>query len=561
MEYGLAYNAGAASFEEGEKKSFFDSVYMQYLHLFFPSQIDYLSKNCELVEISTKLNFQKSIKLGYFECKIKNQAALLVRENCLNKFEDLIRKNPHHKIFLCKNAEFFEILEKEKKKNILYLSRYLQRFFNPRANAYILKELASRIKVFFIPLLIIFISLYSGMLMYFANAVYFVQTIFKLVIFRSSLRYKCNDSREPLHYSELPIYTILIPLYREAAKVKKLLASIDKLNYPKNKLDVKLILEFDDTQTYKAIKLLDMPSYVHVIRVPDAPPKTKPKACNYAMQFATGELLVIYDAEDTPDPEQLLKAVAKYKSLDSSYACLQARLKIEHNMFDILGFLFALEYEMWFSYLLKGMSLSDLPIPLGGTSNHFKVSALKEMGLWDPYNVTEDADMGIRLNLQGYKIDMLDSYTLEEPPISTHSWMKQRVRWIKGFMITFFLYILHDKGKQLFMEKSAILVFVGFSVLSFLICPIIVVNGIFSTKGSLIVFFSEMNLLLFLVFFWSVAYLLIKTSAVKHNFFNVIIIILFPIYFILHSFAAYFAILELLCKPFRWNKTDHQILN
>ncbi len=556
MESGLDFNINKVP-----TSGLFDpeQTYLDYLNIVFDNKISLFKESYESIHFKVKENLAEILKQGYFLCEINNRPKLIISKASDKLFTDLIPKYPNHQILICNNKQFFELLEIKNKEKIIYFSKYLQRFLNPKANAYILQSILTRIKVCFLITILFAITYYFGLLGYCANLIYFINTIFKIIIFKVSLGHKKPEQRRQLEYSELPTYTILIPLYREAAKVQGVLSSIKSLNYPPEKLDVKIVIEYDDMQTYKAIRLLNIPSYIHIIRVPDIFPKTKPKACNYAMQFALGEFVVIYDAEDKPDPEQLLNAVAKFKSLDNSYACLQAKLKIHHSKFDILGFLFKLEYEMWFAYLLNGMAYMNLPIPLGGTSNHFRVSALREIGMWDAYNVTEDADIGIRLNLQGYKVDMLESSTIEEPPMSIKAWLKQRVRWIKGFMMTSFCYMKHDKKKQSLMEKSSVVIFIIFSVISFLVCPLIIINGIFLTNSLSLLMFSKLNLVIFLVFFWPVAYFLIKSSSIQNNLLNIIIIILFPLYFILHSLAAYLAIIELLFKPYRWNKTDHII--
>ena len=187
----------------------------------------------------------------------------------------------------------------------------------------------------------------------------------------------------------------------------------------------------------KALSIVDLPKYIHVIKVPVSFPRTKPKAMNYAISYVKGEYLCVYDAEDRPDSDQLLKALQAFKELSQEYACVQARLNFYNPNENMLTSFFSIEYSLWFEYLLKGLNLYELPITLGGTSNHFKVSALEKIGYWDAYNVTEDADLGIRLYSNGYKVHIIDSETLEEAPIGLFNWLAQRTRWIKGFIVFF----------------------------------------------------------------------------------------------------------------------------
>lgn len=224
--------------------------------------------------------------------------------------------------------------------------------------------------------------------------------------------------------------------------------------------------------------LYELPSYIHLIKVPFSLPRTKPKALNYAMQYCRGKYVVIYDAEDRPDADQLLKAVIAFDELPKEYVCLQAKLNFYNENENLLTKLFSIEYCLWFKYLLKGLSLMDLPVTLGGTSNHFKVDALQKIGFWDAYNVTEDADLGIRLYSFGYKVHMIDSYTLEESPIDIISWIKQRSRWIKGFIQTFLVFLAQkDKYKRFkFYQITTIFIFIGFSSYGFCCLPFLMLT-------------------------------------------------------------------------------------
>ncbi|XVN43667.1 MAG: glycosyltransferase family 2 protein [Candidatus Rickettsia vulgarisii] len=180
---------------------------------------------------------------------------------------------------------------------------------------------------------------------------------------------------------------------------------INNINYPKHKLDVKIIVEADDHTMINENILDNLPFYIHLIKVPFSLPRTKPKALNYAIQYCKGKYAVIYDAEDKPDSDQLLKAVMAFAQLPEEYACLQAILNFYANENEnLLTKLFSIEYCLWFEYFLKGLSIMNLPIPFGGTSNHFRISVLQKVGFWDAYNVTEDADLGIRLATYNYKI-------------------------------------------------------------------------------------------------------------------------------------------------------------
>jgi hypothetical protein len=274
----------------------------------------------------------------------------------------------------------------------------------------------------------------------------------------------------------LPVYTVLVPLYKELSKLRSIIKNISLINYPKDKLDVKIIIEDDDYLMIKEVALYNLPSYFHVILVPKTLPRTKPKALNYALEYSRGKYLVVYDAEDKPETDQLLKALAMFRNLPSEYACLQAKLNFYNKNENILTKMFNIEYSLWFEYMLKGLSLLKLPTPLGGTSNHFKTDILNKLGGWDAYNVTEDAELGIRIYSQNYKVAILDSYTLEEAPNSLGNWLNQRSRWIKGFLQTFFVFKAQkDKYRKFtLLQVITIYIFIGLSTYNFWSLPFII---------------------------------------------------------------------------------------
>src|SRR5690606_21856111 len=246
--------------------------------------------------------------------------------------------------------------------------------------------------------------------------------------------------------SDLPRYTVLVPVYKEADVVAKVIASLDRLDYPKEKLDLILLLEEDDEETMQAVRDAHPPATITVITVPDSQPKTKPKACNVGLAFARGEFLVIYDAEDEPEPDQLKKAVIAFRRADPSLVCVQAALNYWNAYENALTRMFTLEYSFWFDYMLPGLDHLGLPIPLGGTSNHFRTAALRRIGGWDPYNVTEDADLGIRVAAVGATVGVINSTTYEEANRAYGNWIRQRSRWIKGYLQTTLVHLRNPVG-------------------------------------------------------------------------------------------------------------------
>ncbi|WP_342270217.1 glycosyltransferase family 2 protein [Rickettsia endosymbiont of Orchestes rusci] len=440
--------------------------------------IDNKSHDIKIYDYS---RIKEYIVKGYFVYEdIQNNKVIAI--NDLRVLSLLANAGNH--IYLIKKPDFYKVLEANFAHLNIVKSKYFLEF---TSEAVIAKNINYSDKV------IIFFLIFLGMLVYFPalfhianNAGYFLQNFLKILLFSRAVlpdNLPCkvaSNQAQISHFNqeskEFPIYTILIPLYKETGKLKSIIKNISLLNYPKNKLDVKIIIEADDYLMIKEISIYNLPSYIHVLQVPVALPRTKPKALNYAIEYSRGEYLVVYDAEDMPDPDQLLTALKVFKDLPPEYACLQAKLNFYNKDENLLTKMFNIEYSLWFEYILKGLSLLNLPVTLGGTSNHFKTNILYEIGGWDAYNVTEDAELGIRLYSKGYKVYMIDSYTLEESPISIGNWLNQRSRWIKGFLQTFFVFkACKDKCKKFNLRQIAtIYIFIGLSSYCFWCLPFVI---------------------------------------------------------------------------------------
>ena len=236
-----------------------------------------------------------------------------------------------------------------------------------------------------------------------------------------------------------PMYTVLVPLYRERAVAENILKALESIDYPRDRLDVKFLLEADDEETLPALHAENVPAWAEIVIVPPGQPKTKPRACNHGLARARGDLLVVYDAEDRPDSDQLKQAALAFAHLNTSdpkVVCLQAQLAYHNHDQNLLTRWFALEYNVWFRRYLPGLVRLGAPIPLGGTSNHFRIAALRQVGGWDPFNVTEDCDLGVRLYMNHWRTRTLDSTTFEEANSQVGNWLRQRSRWIKGYFVT-----------------------------------------------------------------------------------------------------------------------------
>lgn len=462
------------------------------------------------------------------------------------------------KFYSVTEKDLFSILEQSFNQLITQKSRHYLSLVSVEVSAKTVdyKKMITGFLLLFITSLLVF----SNIFYFVNNAVYLAQNFFKMLLFKRSItkNLKLPTLNLKKYKGKIPIYTIFVPLYKEVRKLRSIIRAIDNLDYPKSKLDVKFIIEADDKETIKALSIIDLPKYIHVIKVPFSLPRTKPKAMNYATAYIKGDYLCVYDAEDVPDPDQLLKALQAFKNLPEEYACVQARLNFYNSGENLLTRFFSMEYTLWFEYLLKGLDLYGLPITLGGTSNHFKVSVLQEIGYWDAYNVTEDADLGIRLYSKGYKVHILDSKTLEEAPISLGNWLTQRIRWIKGFIQTSYVFLLSHKNYQVLGLRKvlSIYVFICFSSYSFLCMPWIMLTFLF-TLDQYVYYLWFINTCLSLAFVYSCVYYI--TRQKKCTLIDFCILPLWPFYFVLHSIAAYLSLIEIFLMPFKWNKTTHGV--
>jgi cellulose synthase/poly-beta-1,6-N-acetylglucosamine synthase-like glycosyltransferase len=372
-----------------------------------------------------------------------------------------------------------------------------------------------------------------------------------------------------LQDADLPIYTVLVPMYKEPDVLPILAAALRRMDYPRSKLDIKLVLENNDHETIAAAKALALDATFEIIRVPHSEPKTKPKACNYALRFARGKYLTIYDAEDKPEPDQLKKVVAGFRRLGERAACIQARLNYFNSEENWLTRMFTLEYSLWFDMFLPALDRLNVPIPLGGTSNHFEIEKLREVGAWDPFNVTEDADLGLRFAALGYHVGVVNSVTYEEANSRVGNWIRQRSRWVKGYIQTWLVNMRHPIRlfrKVGFRGFCSLQLFVGGSIVSglaypFLLFPFLI--WICTGTTSFHRFFPP-EVLLVSVLNLAVGnscliYVSMLAVAKRKHYELLPYAITTPIYWLLQSIASYKALWQLITKPFYWEKTVHGI--
>jgi cellulose synthase/poly-beta-1,6-N-acetylglucosamine synthase-like glycosyltransferase len=367
--------------------------------------------------------------------------------------------------------------------------------------------------------------------------------------------------------ADLPLYTVLVPAYHEAEVIGQTIVALEKLEYPRDRLEVKILLEEDDFDTILAAAAARPGPHVEIIQVPKGDPRTKPKACNYGLLLSRGELVTIFDAEDRPDPLQLRRAVVAFGRLDPSIACLQAKLSYHNTDQNLITGWFTVEYATWFSMMLPVLAAEGGPVPLGGTSMHIMRPVLEAIGAWDPHNVTEDADLGIRLQRMGYRTAVLDSTTLEEANSDFVNWVKQRSRWYKGYIQTWLVHMRHPVGLWRELGPKPFLAFnlvVGATPLVALINPIFWLLTLlwFTGKPQFIptlfpswIYFPGLFCMVlgnFMVFYISV--ISIRVSGYP----NLLgAVLLSPLYWAMMSIAAVKAFLQLVIAPWFWEKTTH----
>jgi glycosyltransferase XagB len=284
---------------------------------------------------------------------------------------------------------------------------------------------------------------------------------FQTMVEKPALISVSDDEARSVPDSELPTYTVMVAAYREANVIADTIHAIEALEYPRHLLQLRLLLEADDVSTIDAARATPHGPSLEIIEVPFALPRTKPKACNYGLRLTTGELVTIYDAEDRPDPFQLRRAAVAFRRLPPDVACLQARLHYHNLGENFITRSFGAEYLAWFSRLLPALAALGGPVPLGGTSMHVRRDVLEAVGAWDAHNVTEDADLGVRLQRLGYRTEVLDSITLEEANSDLVNWVKQRSRWYKGYLQT---WLVHLRNPLRLWHELGPRAFVGFNV-------------------------------------------------------------------------------------------------
>lgn len=369
----------------------------------------------------------------------------------------------------------------------------------------------------------------------------------------------------PLSDAELPRYTVLVPLRDEAGMVPQLFAALGALDYPREKLDIVFLVESRSPETIDAARAHLHDARFELFVVPDAPPRTKPKALDYVLPLIRGEHVVVFDAEDIPARDQLRRAAERFAA-HPELDCLQAELRVDNGAENWLTALFAGEYAGLFTLLLPWLAQHNLPLPLGGTSNHFRTSALLAIGGWDAFNVTEDADLGFRLARMRSRTGTLPVATAEEAPIRLSAWMRQRTRWMKGWMQTF---LVHNRHPRQFLDDIGWRGFLFFQIYVGSLIASSLIHTVFAVGVAVQVAFFGVGWLrlsdpwdavyiLVLVIGYGGAFGIALTGLARQGKSELAVYqVLLPVYWLLHAIAAIRAAGELLTRPYFWSKTRH----
>jgi cellulose synthase/poly-beta-1,6-N-acetylglucosamine synthase-like glycosyltransferase len=406
----------------------------------------------------------------------------------------------------------------------------------------------------------------------FFTVIYFFAASYRVYLFMRSARDDGTEvvtEEEALSVpdSDLPFYTVLVAAYKEGPVIAKLIENISRLDYPVSRLEVLLLVEEDDTETLDVLRHTDPGSHFKLIVVPAGEPRTKPKALNFGLGLAQGDIVAVFDVEDTPDLLQLRRAAVALNRFGPEVACVQAKLSYGNAEQNFITRSFTIEYAMWFSFFLPGLVSLHAPIPLGGTSNHFRRAALRALGGWDPFNVTEDCDLGVRMFREGFQTKVLESVTLEEANSDFVNWVKQRSRWYKGYLQTFLIHLRSPVELTREMGRKGVIhlgAFVGATPFLAVFNPLFWALTVvwFIAHPAFLVEVFPAPVYYVGLFLWSFGnfllwYLTVLVARHQKRDGLILAAVLVPFYWIMMSLAAMKALWQLVVTPSLWEKTVH----
>jgi glycosyltransferase XagB len=376
------------------------------------------------------------------------------------------------------------------------------------------------------------------------------------------------EPRRPV-IARLPTVSIMVPLHGERDITPRLIRRLGRLTYPRELLDVLLVVEADDT-TMSALSGVHLPRWMRVISVPGGGIRTKPRALNYALDFCRGSIVGVYDAEDAPEADQLHRVVRRFHERGPDLACVQGMLDYYNPATNWLSRCFTIEYATWFGIMLPGMERMGLAVPLGGTTLFFRRDVLERLGGWDAHNVTEDADLGIRLARHGYRTELLDTVTGEEANCRVLPWIRQRSRWLKGYAIT---YAVHMRAPRRLLHELGLWRFFGVQVLflgtlsQFVLAPVLwsfwlLPFGLWHPLSEVLPWsaFVLLGTMFLTAEAVSIGVALMALWRSRHRFLRGWVPTL-HLYFPLAALAVYKALWEILTRPFYWDKTAHGVFD
>ena len=402
---------------------------------------------------------------------------------------------------------------------------------------------------------------------------YLVTTLYRILLVDLSLRRRCEIVIDPDRLAEdrpvgeWPRYLVLVPVYKEGEILPSLVDALGKLDYPAERLEIRLLIEEDDAETMNAARRLELAPQFTIHPIPVSEPRTKPKACNVGLEDTDADLTVIYDAEDRPEPDQLRKAALAFEQVPDNVVCLQAKLNFYNPTRNLLTRWFTAEYALWFDLCLPALDTLQAPIPLGGTSNHFRVGVLRDIGGWDEYNVTEDCDLGLRLFMDGWRTRMIESTTWEQACPNLGFWIRQRSRWVKGYCQS---YLVHTRNLFRATRRLGLInslhfhLLIGGTPFSQLVNPFYWALAIlwFTLRPEAIAayfpgpVFAMAALCLFVGNFalaYAAGIACVRRGFGRLTFFGLTM----PFYWAMMSYAAWKGFLQLIRRPHYWEKTHH----
>jgi cellulose synthase/poly-beta-1,6-N-acetylglucosamine synthase-like glycosyltransferase len=399
-------------------------------------------------------------------------------------------------------------------------------------------------------------------------------TLLKAAAFATQIIHKTAE--QPLPFSprqslpyRLPKVSMLVPLLHEKEIAGALIKRLSKLTYPKSQLEVVLVLEAGDVITRQTLAHTALPPWISVIEVPEANRlTTKPRALNYALDFCQGSIVGVWDAEDAPEPDQIEKVVTRFQEAPPNVACLQGILDYYNSQANWLSRCFTIEYASWWRMILPGAARLGLVIPLGGTTLFFRRDILEQLSGWDAHNVTEDADLGVRLARRGYVTELLPTVTYEEANCRLWPWVRQRSRWLKGFLIT---WCVHMRNPTKLLAELGWLRFLGVQTMMFAtFAQFALAPFLWTFWLTLLGLTHPIEISLGAPVLWSMVAVFIVAETLNLGLSLVAVsgkghrhlmwwVFTTPLYFTLGTLAAIKALYEFVVSPFFWDKTEHGV--